>query len=379
MQRVGSVFRFGVAAVVAFGLLAVSAASATTQALPETEQFIEQWNGVTWTQQPGAPIRGGSSLSAAVAFSPTDAWAVGSRVITTRQSKLHAYPVAEHWTGSSWQSVSVPAPKQALGVDLVGVAGSSSHDVWAVGYDGGKTLFEHWNGHSWRLRATSTTKRLEPAGVAVASPRAAWAVGASPDSKNLIRARIMRWNGSSWRRVRTPHRGADALFGVSARSARNVWAVGEYRQGRQTRTLVLHWNGSSWKRMPSPSPSSRGNSLRGVVAVGRKDVWAVGAYDTGKVQQPLAEHWDGRHWRVVPAPSAQPSSGFQMLNALAAVSSQDVWAVGDSGPGQAFSEHWDGSSWTVVPMADQAAFDGLSGVAAASTSRVWGVGLIDNP
>jgi hypothetical protein len=48
----------------------------------------------------------------------------------------------------------------------------------------------------------------------------------------------------------------------------------------------------------------------------------------------------GLAWRVVPSPYIGNSS---MLSAVAAISSDDVWAVGD------LILHWDGGSWVQVP------------------------------
>jgi hypothetical protein len=307
-------------------------------------------------------------------------WAVGSGV---KQQDTQGYPLAEHWTGSSWHPMTLPAPqKNTFGIDLVGVAGSGADNVWAVGSAPTGPLFEHWNGRSWRRKAVPDATRFTPAGVAVVSRRAAWAVGSYPGPQGgLARTRILRWNGSSWHRAGSPNpsgrQGYDELFAVSAHSARNVWAVGDYKRGSRIHTLVLHWNGSGWQRVGSPNPgTARKDVLDAVVAVGSKNVWAVGSYRARtKAQRPLVEHWDGRRWRVVQAPSANPTSGFDVLNAVSAASARDVWAVGNSGPGQGFAEHWDGKSWKVVPMPDQPPpFVGLSGVAAVSAQDAWAVG-----
>jgi len=61
---------------------------------------------------------------------------------------------------------------------------------------------------------------------------------------------------------------------------------------------------------------------------------------------PLIEHWDGHGWHVV--------TGLRMegqLAAVAASSSQDVWAAGTSqrlGPSRLLLLHWNGRRWTTV-------------------------------
>ena len=48
--------------------------------------------------------------------------------------------------------------------------------------------------------------------------------------------------------------------------------------------LTEHWNGSNWSIVSSPSPGTyNGNELYGVAAISTNDVWAVGG--TGQVRQ----------------------------------------------------------------------------------------------
>ena len=64
--------------------------------------------------------------------------------------------LAEHWTGSTWDVAETPN----LGPDSFnGVAGTTSHDVWAVGATGSDThtsMVAHWNGSTWSLIAGAT-------------------------------------------------------------------------------------------------------------------------------------------------------------------------------------------------------------------------------
>src|ERR1700750_142006 len=88
-------------------------------------------------------------------------------------------------------------------------------------------------------------------------------------------------------------------------------------------------------------------SLNSVVAISADDVWAVGngvdsqdADDT----DPAFEHWDGRQWRLVPGESTPDDD--ERIAAVDAVSSNDVWAVGDVGlrlqdDRQIEIQHWD--------------------------------------
>ena len=72
--------------------------------------------------------------------------------------------------------------------------------------------------------------------------------------------------------------------------------------------------------MPSPTVSG---TLHGVAAVTSNDVWAVG----DRAAAALTEHWNGSTWSIVPSPTISGS-----LHGVAAVAANDVWAVGsDSG------------------------------------------------
>ena len=96
-------------------------------------------------------------------------------------------------------------------------------------------------------------------------------------------------------------------------------------------TLILHWDGASWSVVPSPNVGSLGNHLEGVAAVSADDVWAVGTrfklIDGIFVPVPLVLHWDGSVWSVVPAPGrGTPRNG--VLGGVLAVGPHEVWSAG---------------------------------------------------
>ncbi|MFI5908503.1 fibronectin type III domain-containing protein [Dactylosporangium sp. NPDC051541] len=131
------------------------------------------------------------------------------------------------------------------------------------------------------------------------------------------------------------------------------------------------------------------SSFKAVAAVAADDAWAVGAtnlFGTGP-QQTLAEHWDGARWSTVPTPNAVLSNttgNSNVLNAAAAVSARDVWAVGyTSANGFSYSgsltEHWDGTAWKVIPSPNGVLpsfnfYNILLGVAGRAADDVWAVG-----
>src|SRR5690242_16534021 len=61
----------------------------------------------------------------------------------------------------------------------------------------------------------------------------------------------------------------------------------------------------SWSTISSPNPGVGNESLYGIAAVSANDVWAVGNTQNNGVGNPqtLIEHWDGTSWSVVPSPN----------------------------------------------------------------------------
>src|ERR1700674_3284812 len=56
-------------------------------------------------------------------------------------------------------------------------------------------------------------------------------------------------------------------------------------------------------------------------------------------------------WKVVASPNV--GSGDNHLKAIAAITANDIWAVGystadSSSPSQALIEHWDGTQWSII-------------------------------
>jgi hypothetical protein len=78
---------------------------------------------------------------------------------------------------------------------------------------------------------------------------------------------------------------------VATYGADNTWAVGGYVINTIEASLILHWNGTKWVRVTSPNPSSR-DLLNAVAASSTSNAWAVGQFtddDTG-LDQNFAIH-----------------------------------------------------------------------------------------
>src|SRR6266567_1186459 len=134
--------------------------------------------------------------------------------------------------------------------------------------------------------------------------------------------------------------------------------------------------GGSWNVVPSPNTGFPNNYLFGVAAIASNDVWAVGAYgDLGISSHQVIEHWDGTNWRRVANPAITTPND---LLAVSAVTGSDVWAVGgyNSG-GQGLIQHWNGTSWQVIPSPNiPNQHNQLNAVTAVpgSPNELWAVG-----
>jgi hypothetical protein len=139
------------------------------------------------------------------------------------------------------------------------------------------------------------------------------------------------------------------------------------------------WDGWAWSVVPFfPNPNNS-NGLSGVAALSSGEVWAVGWTWDGGIFSPdstLVERWNGTAWSVVPSPSVGTYSNA--LNGVAAVLSNEVWAVGgySDGPGtsQTLIERWDGSAWSSVRSPNGGTNDQLDGVTALSSGEAWALG-----
>ncbi len=135
----------------------------------------------------------------------------------------------------------------------------------------------------------------------------------------------------------------------------------------------------AWSIVSSPSPGSAHNQLNSVAAVSANDMWAVGGYSStvNGPFQPLIEHWNGSSWSVVEGPKFMNAS----LGGIVAISAHDIWAVGKytiGGASQPLIEHWNGSSWSVVksPLlpSGQNSLSFLNSVVVVSPRDIWAVG-----
>src|SRR6266851_2361544 len=261
----------------------------------------------------------------------------------------------------AWSQVASPNVGTSYNV-LNGVAAISTHNAWAVGAygngNGSSPLIEHWSKSKWTV-VSSPNIAGSLAGIAAIAANNIWAVGEN-DSSNMQETLVEHWNGKAWSIISSPN---------------------------DIQILTEHWNGSAWSVVTSSGPGLAINRLNGVAAISAHNVWAVGEDTNSSAPSaefnPLIEHWNGSSWSVVTS-TLQGTS--DLLNGIAAVSSRNIWVVGDyrsgidpMGPYFTLIEHWNGSAWTVVnsPSPGSLASDLVAAARVPATRRVWAVGFIE--
>jgi len=339
-------------------------ASAGGTGYREDQQILQHWNGSSWTKSNVRVPKGAIDLAAVTAISASDVWVVGTNSHgSVADPDYWLYPLAEHWNGRLWHAMRLPTPSRGTPYAIDDISAAAPNDIWAVGGAGpAYTVIEHWNGKRWRV-VPDPEPLTDLSGVAALSPHDVWLVGYLNTFKHDqtgIRMLVEHWNGRTWRRVATPHPKNRLLQSVAASSPSDIWAVGG--------PLLLHWNGVAWKQVAYESPPAHRYSIDAVAALSADDAWAVGSAGS----RSLVEHWNGHRWHVVGAASFKGSS----LSAISAVSADDIWVAGTTGnPIRPFAAHWDGKSWTVVPPKNAIGHaDWVTGVAALGRNDAWVVG-----
>jgi len=217
-----------------------------------------------------------SALLGVAATSSTDVWAVGW-VASTEYSQA---TLVEHWNGTDWEVVPSPTP-QIADNQLTSVSAVSATDAWAVGASNGY-LAEHWNGKKWRIVDTPAAVEAgdQLNSVADGSPTDAWAVGYSHTRSGDQIPFVIHWDGAHWTPVATPIEGSNAtLNGVTYESSDDVWATGTYQtMTGYWQTLIEHWDGAAWTMSQSPNPAlDPFDELFGITALSASEAWAVGS------------------------------------------------------------------------------------------------------
>jgi len=182
--------------------------------------------------------------------------------------------------------------------------------------------------------------------------------------------------------------GVDERRGIVALSPTDIWTVGATADPLTgfSATQITHGDGTTWRNVPSPNPGKRYNSLDSIAAVTPNDVWAVGNVADGSSNIAVVDnravliHWNGATWQEVPQPNLLPPSSS--LTKIATAGGH-VWAVGyvdegyRTGRNKPLILQWDGQQWRRDTVPAVAASAGLYGVSAVSSTDAWAVGATE--
>ena len=222
------------------------------------EALAFRWNGTAWAQLTVPSSVPEDALEHVQAFSPNDAWAVGTGTSATSGA---AVAIAENWDGSTWTSVATPV-STANDLSINAISGTSASNIWVVGqtvtpgYHNRQftSVLMHYDGSSWtQMTAPDNSGLLD---VDAVSSSDAWAIAADGS--------VLNWNGKAWSAVTQLAQGNTS---IAALSPTDVWVAGV--------VSLTHFNGTSSASTPIPAGV---NALTGHAVLPAGRIWFSGYY-----------------------------------------------------------------------------------------------------
>lgn len=339
------------------------------------------WHTTT-TPNPGVNFAYQSrSLNGVVAFSATNAWAVGNY----SRASGGGSPLILHWTGNAWHPVKPPAPAGASG-SLRFLSANGPSDIWALGNQdssGAALYLLHSDGQSWHAVSTSGVAATFSAwSLGVDTPTSIWIGGYDVSSS---RPMAEHWDGQRWTATMAPlPAGAQGgqLSGIAIiPGTHRPLAVGYVDAASRFSPYAAEWSSGAWH--PMPTPKGKNAELRAVVMTSANSAWAVGtSYPNNQLYETFAEHWNGKVWTTVATVNRAAASNT--LIGITANGPKDVWAVGyTSGCGgrcvRSLAEHFNGKQWSLSTTPDPSLGNDTSdefwdAAVVPRTAQVWAVG-----
>jgi len=176
-------------------------------------------------------------------------------------------------------------------------------------------------------------------------------------------------------------------------SGRKVTSMGTHVAAHRVRVLAVGlaavmlaaaWiapaaRAAAWTRPGIRAVSLSANGfLDAVAATSARNAWAVGQAGPAFSAKPrtLIARWDGRAWKRVSSPT--PASGGSLYG-VTVTSAHRGWAVGETGSATGTNTktlilRWNGTAWTRVPSPTPAGGATLYSVAVTSARSAWAVG-----
>jgi hypothetical protein len=277
-----------------FGIVAASSARNVWE-FGEIGGVYLRLNGTRWSfgRLPGM---GKGLIDAALALSPSDVWAFGTKINPQTDT---ATPYAANYDGHDWTSETVPGSGIVTSASAV-----SASDIWAVvsGVSGTESV-------QAGLSRRSIARLAGPA------------ASTGPSS-------VVQWAGTSWQSAATqPTLPANTeLMSVVAQSDSDVWISGSAPNAQKgTSELAEQWNGAAWTaNSPAVPASKRTYALAELTPDGSGGLWGLAVNESSGATQ--LWHLSSGIWS-----QSKPSFGGHQwaLEQLAYVpGSTSVWAAG---------------------------------------------------
>ena len=271
--------------------MAVGAYSARTGNAVHWNPIVEHWSGTSWTRVRLPASASPSSLEHVTCLSTSFCVAVGG----TTSAGLTTTGLVVTWNGTAWSA-------HRLGHTLLnGISCVSRTWCRAAGSEAdiprGRLPILTWNGTRWGTTIDDAPSNATITSIDCPTERACVAIGAKPvQAGSATFAQL--WGGGRWREIPVPHDTSAALYAVDCVTRTHCVAVGN-TTSLPYRTLVEVWNEARWTVVKSPNnPRLSDNLLNSVscpavdrcAAVG----WAEDPYQTREA--PLIETWSNGHW-----------------------------------------------------------------------------------
>jgi hypothetical protein len=245
-----------------------------------TAAAILHYDGHQWSQQ---ITETGIVLSSVWGRSANDMFVVGGM-----ESGSHG--LFQHFDGAAWSAMSKPGPA-ALNTLYDDVWGSSGTDVFAVGIywdTDPNAIIAHYDGTKWSMMTVPMSLSRWLRGVSGTSSHDVWTVGfvdyshCFPPDPCDGESVAWHYDGSRWTEA-SAGLGGSSLEGVWSHSPSDVFAVGSGLGGG----VVVHYDGHTWSPMVVPP------------VIGLWDVWGTSASDVYAVGDDAILHYDGKSWTKV--------------------------------------------------------------------------------
>lgn len=356
------------ARIAATGLAAAAALAVAATTLTAQAASTPAWRIVSQRHFGASSAYNG--LDSAVATGRNNAWALGG---TDLSGATKGTPLAEHWTGRSWQRAALPA---GLSNELGAASAPRGNDIWAASVLGEYLL--HWTGTKWVVARKWKVSGLseEATGVTAFSTANVWVFGGPGAFPGLGTWHL---HGTTWTHLTSAPAGG--ITAASAVSAKNMWAYGASSVAPDA--IITHYNGATWRQVSSPALTNL--QFTGIVALSAGNVWAS-ALKGSEASKPVLVHFNGTRWQRVTVPwplsvgavSADGQGGLWLQGRTVSTSTQRAYVLHRSRSGT-----WSRyllpagagvSSVTVIPGGTAAWAAGSTARSAGSYATVWAHG-----